>query len=456
MSNSNPAVTTTSSRPVTETNERGLLLTGFSGEVYRAFEDSVAVADKLATKAVPPGQESVQFLRSGKLNAFYMQRGDELAGQDFRVTDFYVHVDKPLVAPFESYDFDRILESVDQTSEMANAAGQALARKFDLDALITLVRGSFIYAPKVTNDAAGLIVPADNPSGYASGDVVFNRWDQWGPEAIEAGLQPGSRQPGGTVLYSAIASGTRSAAHALELYENVLRCDEIWDEMDAPTEGRMALLRTSDFYTLANYRGQFDAASVADGSSQLAGNFVNKQILTGLGGAGTPMDGFKIGNVTVFHANGGLNGRFPKRDIGWTAAGSTTTGVWPEAKYSAPLSNCKIIAFINGAAANVIKQAVNVETTRDTRKQIDFSVAKMMGGHDVLQPMFCITTWDIAAGDSSNFDTITPTGDTAAGFGDAAISAEGGFADLSVAATNIYRTKDSTSAGASSAAPTDE
>lgn len=436
---STPAVLTSRSRPVSDTNDRNLLLTGFTGQVLRYFEDTAVVSPFLGTMAIDTGDESAQILATGKLNAFYMKRGDELSGQDFRVSDRYIHVDEPIVSPFELWDFDQMLMRPDLSGQMAEASGEALSRKFDLDATLTAIRGSLVYGLRC-DGSNNIVTPQD--STYFSGATPMSvLWSSWEASLLDSYLQPGIQHQGGLALHTSASygdPGTRSVANAFELYEAIVRIDYIMDESNLPTNGRYFFCRLADFDNMVNAR--YDGTS---GTGPASFNFVNKEIFAGLGGSGPRQRAVQIGNITVIPVN---ESRLPKTNVNTTNTTVDTNAIWPEPKYAANLSKCLGFAVTEGSAVNIIKMGVSMESERDVRRQSDFTVAKMLGGHDVVRPEGLISLWTHANGDLSS--TVATT--TAATGG---LKLTGAYDLVSDHATSIFRSKDST-AGAISSTPT--
>ena len=364
---SNPIRFLDSNRPVT--NDRELLLTMFSGQVLTAFEDEIAVADKVMRISIPSG-ESTQYIATGFMESRYHEPGIELMGQDFRNSQRKVQLDdKFLVADFAVTDIDELLAHFSLRGEYAAKAGYALARTFDKHCLATIARASLINLQV----ASGAYTPANAAA-----------WD------INEGRDPKIGTYGGAIItYDALAGGITSSVAFFGALE---KAAEVLDLKNVPAEGRYCIVPTSVWYGLLYARN----------ASHEYVNF-NRDFM------GPALANKTDGRIMSFSHAGIMvypNNRFEQTDA---------TG-YPE-RYNFPFSNCYGIVWQSEAIASVLRQGIVAESTRDTRRLEDFTVLKMLGGHDVLRPECAVTLWD---------DGITLT-ENSATFQDALDSAETRF-----------------------------
>ena len=113
------------------TNDRGLFLDVFGGEVLTAFDMATVTLDKHNVKTVGGGQRSFRFPKTWKASAEYHVPGTELMGTEIETGEISITIDDILVSHTAVSDIDTMLSHFDVRSEYSAQMGRALARVFD-------------------------------------------------------------------------------------------------------------------------------------------------------------------------------------------------------------------------------------------------------------------------------------------------------------------------------------
>lgn len=363
-----PVGINTDQRPVTESNDRDLLLTVAMGEVQTAFEDSIAVADKVMMKTITSG-DSARFIATGEMSARYHERGTEMQGQDFRAVERFIRLDRPMIADFSTYDFDTILQQFDLRGPMTQKAGYALSRQYDFNTLATLARAALVYTNRDTSGTGD--------AANKSLSVYAPLYSAWTEDQLNYGLQPDINQPGGTVLAGDFSNATQ-VTRALHMYNAILKASEVMDLKNVPKEGRYCVIPTNVFYDFVYARNSNNELFNFDA------NFMGP-LTPGQQNSG--VQSFNINGVNVFSTN-----RFSR-----TSQTISAGDKWPIPKYKNPWASIYGIVWQQEAVGNLLKMGVTFETQRDVRRQEDFNVAKMLGGHDVLRPDCAVLLWNASS-----------------------------------------------------------
>jgi hypothetical protein len=135
-----------------------------------------------------------------------------------------INIDDVLLASTFIANIDELKNHYDVRSIYAKELGKALAKRFDLATMKVLVAAAKTTSPVYTDGPVG--------STYA----------------------PNYADP--------------SAPTAAELIESLFTVAQTLDEKDAPSEGRFALLRPADYYTLITA----DTTAIVNGNGSLAAN----------------------------------------------------------------------------------------------------------------------------------------------------------------------------------------
>jgi hypothetical protein len=86
-------------------DETGLFLKIFGGEVFAAFSETTIMMDKHFVREISSGK-SAQFPKTWKVSAAYHVAGQEMLGQDTDETERVISIDGLLVSHIGIYDLD--------------------------------------------------------------------------------------------------------------------------------------------------------------------------------------------------------------------------------------------------------------------------------------------------------------------------------------------------------------
>ncbi len=307
-------------------DETGLFLKMFGGEVFAAFSEAVITADKHFMREIQSGK-SAQFPKTWKVDAAYHTAGQEMLGQDTDETERVISIDGLLVSHIGIYDLDEAMSHFDIRSRYTEELGRALARVFDTNVFRTIIK-------------------------TARGDSTL------------AGASSTSPFPDGKVILSAetLIAGTLAAAGAGSDWWQALRVMRI----DAADKN----IPDNDPLFVGVPPATFDSVKYAQVADTAGNPFIYANRDFTFGGQGS------TGNDNVLMTDGIALMRsnlIPQSDD--SANGDV------KAKYRADYSNTLAVGWHPDAVGTVKLIGMGLEQTRDTRRQEDFIVAKMAVGH---------------------------------------------------------------------------
>ena len=117
-------------------SDTGLYLKMFAGEVLTTFDERRIFADYVRMKNVGAGR-SHQFPATGTADATYHVRGEDILDpandylNEIESGERTIQVDKPLVAPVFTDNWDQLISHYETRSEWARQCGEAIANKQD-------------------------------------------------------------------------------------------------------------------------------------------------------------------------------------------------------------------------------------------------------------------------------------------------------------------------------------
>lgn len=307
-------------------DETGLFLKVFGGEVFAAFSEAVITADKHFVREIASGK-SAQFPKTWKVDAAYHTAGQEMLGQDTDETERVISIDGLLVSHIGIYDLDEAMSHFDVRSRYTEELGRALARVFDENVFRTIIKTA----------------RADTSLSGASSTTPF---------------------PDGKVILSAetLIDGTLAAAGAGNDWWQALRVMRIdANEKNIPASDPLYVALPPDTFDSLKYAQRADAAA---NPFILANNDLS---FGGQGSAGNTQM-LMVDGITVMMSN-----LIPQSDD------SANSDV--KAKYRADFSTTLGLGWHPDGVGTVKLIGMGLETERDGRRQEDFIVAKMAVGH---------------------------------------------------------------------------
>jgi hypothetical protein len=329
-----PSAPTRFGTDVADTSDNtGLFLKVFGGEVFAAFSEKVHTADKHMVKEISSGKSS-QFPKTWKVEAGYHSAGVEMLGQDTDETERVISIDGLLVAHIGIYDLDEAMSHFQVRSTYTSELGKALARVFDTN----------VYRTVVSTAKQSSAMPG------AASTTPF---------------------PDGIRLLSADVSGTITATAGAQWWE-VMRGLQV-DADGRDYDGSIHLAVPPATYDATAY------AQVAD----TAANpflFQNRDMQFSQGAGNNNSATLSLRNVGMYMSN-----LIPQTND--TANGDI------KAKYRADYSTVLGVAWGNEGVGTTKLIGMGLEQTRDVRRQEDFIVAKIAVGHGPVRNEIC---WEIA------------------------------------------------------------
>ncbi len=309
-------------------DETGLFLKMFGGEVFAAFTEATIMMGRHFVREIASGK-SAQFPKTWKVSAAYHTAGQEMLGQDTDETERVISIDGLLVSHIGIYDLDEAMSHFDVRSKYTTELGASIARVFD------------------TNVMRAIVLTARDSS------------------VLGGGSQTTSPFPAGSTILSAEVTGTLSATagapwwHALRLMRtearqnNIPDSDKLYavvppDTFDAIVHAQVADTATNDFL------------------------FTNRDLTFGGQGGQSVPGSLMIAGVELLWSN-----LLPQSN--------DTANSDVKAKYRADYSTTLGLGWHGDAVGTVKLIGMGLEQTRDTRRQEDFIVAKMAVGHGSLR-----------------------------------------------------------------------
>ncbi len=317
-------------------DQNALFLKVFANEVLTTFEETNVMKDLHTIRTISSGK-TAQFPVIGTATAKYHTPGDDVFedggatptyNQVIKHTEKTIHIDDVLLAATSIANIDELKNHYEVRSVYAAELGRALAKRFDIATLKTLIAAA--------NSAAN--IPGITPAGTQL-DATDNV----------------------TGTYSATAS------QIVELFGKIALT---FDQNDIPKEGRFVILSPVDYYTLlgtdniAINRDFGSAGNVASASLPMIHGLpivVSNHLedIRGVNEAGQDQDDDKAAN-DVFGGSG--------------------TG------YNSDFTNVKMLAGHTSAIGTVKLMDLAVESEYSMQKQATLMLAKYAMGHGVLRP----------------------------------------------------------------------
>ncbi len=306
------------------TDDTGLFLKLFGGEVFAAFSETVHTADKHFVREINSGK-SAQFPKTWKVSAGYHSAGQEMLGQDTDETERVISIDGLLVAHIGIYDLDEAMSHFDIRSRYTEELGRALARVFDTNVYRTIIKTA----------------RADSTLAGASSTTPF---------------------PDGQAILSADVSGTLAATAVGAQWWEALRVMRV-------QAGEANIPDNDQLYNAMPYN-TFDSLKYAQVADTAANPFIytNRDYTTGAQGSAGVDTGLQTDGIVSFRTN-----LLPQSDD--SANGDV------KAKYRADFSTTLACGWHTDAVGTTKLIGMGLEQTRDVRRQEDFIVAKIAVGH---------------------------------------------------------------------------
>jgi hypothetical protein len=306
------------------TDETGLFLKIFGGEVFAAFSETVIMMDKHFVREIGSGK-SAQFPKTWKVSAGYHVAGQEMLGQDTDETERVITIDGLLVSHIGIYDLDEAMAHFDVRSRYTDELGRAIARVLDTNVMRTIIKTA----------------RADSSLSGASSTSPF---------------------PDGQAILSAALSGTLAATGAGSQWWEAARQMRIGaGEDNIPDGDPLWIAVPYDTFDSIKY------AQVADTATN-AFIFADRDLtFGGQGGVGVTSSLMTDG-ITFLRTN-----LLPQADD------SANSDV--KAKYRADFSTTLGCGWHRDGVGTVKLIGMGIEMTRDVRRQEDFIVAKIAVGH---------------------------------------------------------------------------
>jgi hypothetical protein len=324
-----PSAPTRFGTDVADTSDNtGLFLKIFGGEVFAAFSETTHTMDKHYVREIASGK-SAQFPKTWKVDAAYHEAGQEMLGQDTDETERVITIDGLLVSHVGIYDLDEAMSHFDVRGRYSEELGRALARVFDTNVYRTIVKTA----------------RADTSLSGASSTTPF---------------------VDGQTILSADVTGTLTATGAGSDWWEALREMRVGAGGDNIPDG--------DPMFVAMPYNTFDSLKYAQVADTAANPFIftNKDLT--FGGQGTMgVDSYiVVDGIGAYRTN-----LLPQSDD------SANSNV--KAKYRADFSTTLACGYHRDGIGTVKLIGMGMEQTRDTRRQEDFMVAKIACGHGPLR-----------------------------------------------------------------------
>ncbi len=320
-----PSAPTRFGTDVADTSDNtGLFLKIFGGEVFAAFSETVHTADKHFVREIASGK-SAQFPKTWKVSAGYHTAGQEMLGQDTDETERVITIDGLLVSHIGIYDLDEAMSHFQVRGRYTEELGRALARVFDTNVYRTIVKTA----------------RADSTLSGASSTSPF---------------------PDGTVITSSDVSGTLAATGA---------GNDWWEAMrEMRIDAGEANIPDGDPLYVAMPYNTFDSLKYAQVGDTAANPFIyaNRDLTFGGQGSAGVDSALMTDGIMSYRTN-----LLPQSND--SANGDV------KAKYRANFSTTLACGWHTDAVGTVKLIGMGLEQTRDVRRQEDFIVAKIAVGH---------------------------------------------------------------------------
>lgn len=309
-----------------------LFLKVFSGEILTTFEELNVMKDLHMVRTIQSGK-SAQFPLTGIATAKYHTPGDNIADagagylSGIKHAEKIITIDDLLVASTFIANIDELKNHYDVRSIYAKELGKALAKRFDIATMKTLVAAA----------------QGTSPIGGFSGTQLTSKLSA-------------------TPLASEIVDALMLAAQSL-------------DEKDVPEDERFAILKPRDYYTLL---GSSETVMSSDYSG--SGNVASGKIPTIAGIAIYKSN--HLATVTVAAASADADDANAKNDVfGSAGIGYNATDI----------SAVEMLVAHPSAIGTVKLLDLATESEYQIERQGTLFVAKYAMGHGVLRPEAAVT-----------------------------------------------------------------
>ena len=336
MANGNTSPSRLGQVNATGTDVNALFLKVFSGEILTTFEEQNVMKDLHMVRTIQNGK-SAQFPVTGIATAGYHTAGENIADSGngylsaIKHAERVISIDDVLISSTFIANIDELKNHYDVRSIYAKELGKALAKRFDIATMKTLAA-----AARGTSEIGG---------------------------------------EDGTILGASSSLFANANATAAELIDALYGVAESLDGKDVSDEGRFAILRPSDYYTLITA----DNSAVSLASNRDAGGVGN--IATGTISQVAGINLIKSNHLsTVAVDNSGVSTGDGSASVNNDVFGANGAG------YNGDLSATRILAGTKEAIGTVKLLDLATESEYQIERQGTLFVAKYAMGHGVLRP----------------------------------------------------------------------
>ena len=311
-----------------------LFLKVFSGEILTTFEEMNVMKDLHMVRTIQSGK-SAQFPVTGIATAKYHTPGQNIADADagylsgIKHAEKIITIDDLLVASTFIANIDELKNHYDVRSIYAKELGKALAKRFDIASMKTLVAAALTSTPSING-------------GYA-----------------------------GTNLTSKLSA----TPLASELVDAIMLAAQSLDEKDVPEDERFAILKPRDYYTLLGSEESAinrDFGGVGDVSTGKIPTIAGIRIYKSN----------HLATVTVASGSADADDANAKNDVfGASGVGYNATDI----------SAIEMIVAHPSAIGTVKLLDLATESEYQIERQGTLFVAKYAMGHGVLRPEAAVT-----------------------------------------------------------------
>lgn len=310
-----------------------LFLKVFSGEILTTFEETNIMKDLHRVRTIQNGK-SAQFPATGIATAKYHTAGQNIADagnqylSEIKHAEKTISIDDVLISSTFIANIDELKNHYDVRSIYAKELGKALAKRFDIATMKTLIAAARTSTPTVTGGNSGTIIGSS----------------------------------------SSVFSATPTAA---EIIDALYLMAENLDTKDVADEGRFAVLSPSMYYTLITA----DNNAVSLASNRDAGGVGN--IATGTIA--------QVAGISLYKSNHLVDVSVSSQPV-TDDANANNNPFGGSTGYNADLSGTKIIGGTNEAIGTVKLLDLATESEYQIERQGTLFVAKYAMGHGVLRP----------------------------------------------------------------------
>lgn len=315
-----------------------LFLKVFSGEILTTFEEMNVMKELHMVRTISSGK-SAQFPVTGIASAKYHVAGEDIIDNtngylsQIKHNEKIISIDDLLIASTFIANIDELKNHYDVRSIYAKELGKALAKRFDIATMKTLVAAAR---------------SAGNYTGANGGTIIDNG-------------------AGGSVF------ADPTAPTAAELIDTLFAMATALDEKDAPDSDRFAILRPRDYYTLLTTDNVAVSKDYGNGGNVATGAIPMV--------AGIKL--YKSNHLADIAVTVGLQ---DADDGGASATGVQNDVFSTDSGYNADLSATVVIGGTKEAIGTVKLLDLATESEYQIQRQGTLFVAKYAMGHGVLRP----------------------------------------------------------------------